>query len=192
MPDIVNDKIAYFQTPQEFDEWLKNHHNSETEIWIKIFKKASKIQSITWSESVLVSLCWGWIDGVKKSFDDKAYLQRFTPRRKNSNWSKRNCEHVENLIKKGLMKEPGIKHVQAAKSDGRWDSAYAPVSELDITSDFLEALESNITAKEFFEKLNKTSKYVISHSLETAKKTETRTRRLNKFIEMLENNIKPK
>ena len=188
---IDQDNFKSFKTAKEFGTWLEKYHNIESELWMKIYKKSAPQSSINWQEAVVVALCWGWIDGVKKSLDDQAYLQRFTPRRKGSNWSKINTEHVEKLIKKGLMKPHGLAHVEAAKADGRWAAAYAPVSQMVISADFLEALDSNIKAKKFFHTLNKTSKYTIAYGLQTAKKTETRKRRFDKYITMLENNVKP-
>ncbi len=185
MPEVDEFRIKTFKTPQEFSNWLECNHDTETELWIKIFKKGAGEQSINWKEAVIEGLCWGWIDGVKKSLNNEAYLQRFTPRRWDSNWSKRNTEHVESLIKEGRMKEAGLKHVQAAKEDGRWEAAYAPPSEMVAPSDFLAALEANLTVKKNFEALSKTEKYNILYSLHTAKKAETRQRRFKKFIEML-------
>jgi uncharacterized protein YdeI (YjbR/CyaY-like superfamily) len=185
MPEVDKFRIKTFKTPKEFSKWLEYNHDTEVELWLKIFKKGSGEESINWKEAVIEGLCWGWIDGVKKSLNSQAYLQRFTPRRLGSNWSKRNTEHVESLIKEGRMKEAGLKHIQAAKEDGRWEAAYAPPSEMVIPSDFLSALEANLTAKKNFEALSKTERYNILYSLQTAKKVETRLRRVNKFIELL-------
>jgi uncharacterized protein YdeI (YjbR/CyaY-like superfamily) len=119
MPEPDPSKIMTFTTPKELGQWLKVNHASESELWVKIYKKNAKIQSVTWNDVVVESLCWGWIDGVKKSMDEQAYLQRITPRKVRSSWSKRNTEHVERLIKDGRMMEPGLVHVRAAKTDGR-------------------------------------------------------------------------
>ena len=141
---------------------------------------------MTWNEVVIETLCWGWIDGVKKSLDDQSYLQRITPRKARSNWSRKNTEHVERLTIEGRMEEPGIVHVRAAKADGRWESAYSPASEMLVPEDFLAAMKSKPKVKEFFATLNKSSQYVIAYGLTTAKKPETtslRVRALNsKFI----------
>jgi uncharacterized protein YdeI (YjbR/CyaY-like superfamily) len=157
---------------------------------VKIFKKKTGIPSVTWDEVVIEILCWGWIDGIKKSFDDQAYLQRITPRRPGSSWSKRNREHVERLIREGRMTEQGLVHVRAAKADGRWENAYR-ASEMKVPADFLAALESKPKAKQFFETLTKSNHRVIAHGLTSAKKPETRQRRFVKFMDMLVSEEKP-
>ena len=183
-------KIMAFATPQDLGRWLKVNHAIESELWVKIFKKKTDIPSVTWDDVVIESLCWGWIDGIKKSIDDQAYFQRITPRKALSNWSKRNREHAERLISEGRMTESGLVHIRAAKADGRWESAYV-ASEMKVPADFLAALESKPEAKQFFEMLNKSSRYVIAHGLISAKKPETRQRRFAKFIDMLARKEKP-
>ncbi len=153
---------------------------------MKIFKKGSGLPSVNWDQVVIESLCWGWIDGIKKSLDDQAYLQRITPRRPGSNWSKRNTEHVERLIAEGRMEESGLAHVRAAKEDGRWERAYAPASDMEVPADFVEALENRPKAKEFFQTLNKANRFAIAYRLTTAKKPETRKKRFEQFLDMLE------
>jgi len=184
-------KIMTFETPKDLCEWLKVCHSTENELWIKIFKKHTEIKSVTWNEVVIEVLCWGWIDGIKKSIDNQAYLQRITPRTARSNWSKRNTEHVERLINEGRMKEPGLLHIRAAKADGRWENAYV-VSEMEVPADFVTALEGKPKVKEFFESLNKSSRYAIAYGLLSAKKPETRRRRFEKFMNMLIQQEKPK
>ncbi|MEM1368392.1 MAG: YdeI/OmpD-associated family protein [Cyanobacteria bacterium P01_H01_bin.15] len=191
MPDPDPTRIMTFETPQELGQWLEVNQATETELWVKIFKKGTGIPSVTWNDVVIETLCWGWIDGIKKSIDDQAYIQRITPRKARSNWSKRNREHVERLIGEGRMKEPGLVHVRAAKADGRWENAYAPASEMQVPVDFLAALESKPKAKQFFETLNKSSRYAIAYGLKTAKKPETRQRRFSKFMDMLVREEKP-
>lgn len=191
MPEADPSKIMTFTTPDDLCQWLSNNFASESELWVKIFKKNTGIQSVTWNDVVVECLCWGWIDGVKKSIDEQAYLQRITPRKPRSNWSKRNTEHVERLLREGRMMEPGMVHVNAAKADGRWESAYV-VSEMEIPADFLVALESQPDAKAFFATLTKSSRYVIAHGLISAKKPETRLKRFDKFMNMLVNEEKPK
>ncbi|AGH80863.1 hypothetical protein PCNPT3_04605 [Psychromonas sp. CNPT3] len=184
-------RIMRFATSKDLSEWLKNNHATESELWVKIFKKKTGIQSVTWNEIVIEVLCWGWIDGVKKSIDDQAYFQRITPRTARSNWSKRNTEHVERLIREGRMQGSGFVHVRAAKADGRWKNAYV-VSEMEVPIDFLAALENQPKGKQFFEKLNKSSRYVIAYGLTSAKKPETRERRFVKYMAMLVHEEKPK
>ncbi len=190
MPEVDPLRIKIFETPKELDEWLSKNRLIESELWVKIFKKNTGIKSITWNDLVIEVLCWGWIDGVKKSIDDQAYLQRITPRTPRSNWSKRNTEHVERLISEDRMKEAGLVHVRAAKADGRWENAYV-VSEMEVPTDFLAALEEQPRVKQFFETLNKSSRYVIAYGLTSAKKPETRQRRFEKFIDMLAREEKP-
>jgi len=190
MPEPDPLRIMTFVTPKDLSEWLKVNHATESELWVKIFKKNTGIQSVTWNDVVIEILCWGWIDGIKKSIDDQAYLQRITPRTARSNWSKRNTEHVERLISEDRMKESGLVHVRAAKADGRWENAYV-VSEMEVPADFLAALENQPKVKLFFKTLNKSSRYVIAYGLTSAKKPETRQRRFEKFIDMLVREEKP-
>jgi len=190
MPQPDPTKTLTFTSANDLAEWLKTNHNRESELWVKIFKKQTGIPSVTWNDVVVEALCWGWIDGVKKSIDDQAYLQRITPRTARSNWSKRNREHVERLIDEGRMEEAGLAHVRAAKADGRWENAYT-ASEMEVPEDFLAALNDDPTAKQFYETLTKSSRYVIAHGLLSAKKAETRERRFAKFLGMLANEEKP-
>ena len=191
MPEPNPLRIKAFEKPDDLGQWLKVNHASETELWVKIYKKNTKIDSVTWNDVVIEALCWGWIDGIKKSIDDQAYLQRITPRKARSNWSKRNTEHVERLLNENRMMESGIVHVDAAKADGRWQNAYV-VSEMQVPSDFLAALESKPSAKRFFETLNKSNRYAIAYGLISAKKADTRQRRFEKFMKMLVQEEKPK
>ena len=191
MPESDPLKIITFATPKDLGQWLKVNHATESELWVKIYKKNTGILSVIWNDVVIEALCWGWIDGVKKSIDDQAYLQRITPRKARSNWSKRNTEHVERLISEGRMMESGLVHVRAAKADGRWENAYV-VSEIEVPADFLAALESKPNVKQFFETLNKSSRYVIAYGLTSANKPETRERRFAKFMNMLVHEEKPK
>ncbi len=185
MPNSEPSKIKAFKTSKALSKWLRANHHKEVELWIKIFKKGSGITSVTWNDVVHETLCWGWIDGIKKSLDDEAYLQRITPRKARSSWSKRNTEHVERLITEGRMEEPGLAQVRAAKADGRWENAYAPASEMKVPEDFLAAVNKKPKVKRFYETLTKSSRYAIAYGLESAKKSETRERRFNKFMDML-------
>jgi len=190
MPVLEPSNILTFLTPEALCEWLRLNHDVESELWIKIYKKNTGMQSVTWDEVVVESLCWGWIDGIKKSIDEQAYVQRITPRTARSHWSKRNTKHVEQLISDNRMQESGLVHVRAAKADGRWENAYV-VSEMEVPEDFLAALESKPSAKAFFKTLNKSSRYAIAYGLTSAKKQETRQRRFTKFMTMLVNKQKP-
>jgi uncharacterized protein YdeI (YjbR/CyaY-like superfamily) len=190
MPAAHPDRIMSFETATAFAQWLELNHATESELWVKIFKKGSGIVSVNWDDVVIESLCWGWIDGIKKSLNEQAYLQRITPRKARSVWSKRNRQHVERLIAEGKMMATGLVHVHAAQADGRWDKAYA-VSEMQVPDDFIKALEEKPEAKQFFESLNKSSHQTISYDLSSAKKAQTRERRFVKYMDMMLKQQKP-
>lgn len=175
-----------FETQEEWRIWLEKNHEISNGIWMQFFKKATGIQTIVYAEALDEALCFGWIDGQTRSLDEKSYLQRFTPRRKKSIWSKRNTEHVARLEKLGKMAPSGWAQVEAAKADGRWERAYSPPSDMKAPEDWLKALEKNKKAKAFFETLNKSNTFAIFFQLQSAKKPETRERRLKKFMEMME------
>ena len=184
-------KIVTFESTTDLRQWLYLNHATETELWIKVFKKSSGVKSVTWNDIVLEVLCWGWIDGSRRSFDAQAFLQRITPRTARSIWSKKNTEHAERLIRDGKMQAPGLIQINEAKIDGRWEKAYV-ASELEVPEDFLVELENHPSAEKFFKTLNKSSRHVIAHGLTSAKKAETRCRRFNNFICMLNREQKPK
>ncbi|MBU3004703.1 YdeI/OmpD-associated family protein [Paraglaciecola arctica] len=186
MPNPQTHKTLAFKLPIDLHNWLQKNHARQHELWVKIYKKGSGISSVSWEQVVIESLCWGWIDGVKKSLNDLAYLQRITPRRPKSIWSKRNTQHVERLITEGRMKEPGLVHVAAAKADGRWENAYR-VSEMQVPADFLAAVEHQPVAKQFFETLSKSNRNAIAYGLDSAKKPETRQKRFENFMNKLIN-----
>jgi uncharacterized protein YdeI (YjbR/CyaY-like superfamily) len=190
MPEPDPAKIMTFATPNDLSQWLKVNHAIETELWVKIFKKKTGIPSVTWNDVVIEALCWGWIDGIKKSINDQAYYQRITPRKTQSNWSKRNREHAERLIREGRMTKSGLVQIRAAKADGRWENAYA-ASEMKVPADFLAALESKPKAKQFFETLNKSSRYTIAYGLTNTNIPETRQQRFARFMDMLAREEKP-
>ena len=188
--NYTNKEIKSFIFSEDLNKWLKENHNIKNELWIRIYKKDTGIQSITWKEVVIEALRWGWIDGIKKTFDEKSYIQRITPRRSKSTWSKINTEHVEHLIKEGRMEEPGLVQVNLAKEDGRWDKAYS-TTEMEVPSDFLTVLDSRPLAKEFYNTLTKSNRFIIAYGLSSAKKPETRIKRFEKYIRLLENKKKP-
>ena len=191
MPEPDPSRTMSFETPENLGNWLTENHATESELWVKMFKKGTGIPSVTWDDVVIEALCWGWIDGIKKSIDDQSYLQRISPRKARSNWSKRNRDHTERLMMEGRMTESGLVHIRAAKADGRWENAYVS-SELKVPTDFLATLESKPKEKQFFETLNKSSRYVIAYGLTSAKKPETRQRRFTKFMDMLVGEETPK
>ena len=175
-----------FRTPRELDKWLKQNHATAQELWVLMFKKNSGTPSVAWEDCVVACLAWGWIDSQRRSHDDVSFLQRLTPRRAKSSWSKKNCEHVERLIAEGRMQPSGLVHVEAARKDGRWDAAYAGPATMVIPEDFLKALKKNSTAKKFFATLNRSNLYAIYHRLHTAKRPETRAKRIADIVARLE------
>lgn len=184
MPEPDPAIVMTFAVPEDLGRWLEVNHAIESELWVKIFKVKTGVPSVTWNDLVIEALCWGWIDGVRKSLDEQAYLQRMTPRTIRSHWSKRNTEHAGRLIAEGRMKEAGLVPVRAAKADGRWEKAYK-VSEMVVPADFLAALENRPKVKLYYESLTKSNRHAIAHGLESAKKPETRQRRFQKFMDQL-------
>jgi uncharacterized protein YdeI (YjbR/CyaY-like superfamily) len=178
-------KIVAFKSVAAFRNWLGKNHAASDGIWLQIFKKASGEESITYTEALDQALCYGWIDGQKKAHDDRFWLQKFTPRRPKSGWSKNNVHHAERLIKAGEMTPAGLKEVEAAKADGRWETAYDSFGNAAVPDDFLKELTKDKKAKAFFETLNKTNLYSIAYRLQTAKKPGTREKRMRAIIEML-------
>jgi len=177
--------ILSFESPEKWEAWLAKNHATSQGLWLKFFKKNSGVQSINYDQALDVALCYGWIDSQLKSFDEKAYLQKFTPRRSKSIWSKRNVEYIERLMKAGRMKPAGIKQYEEAKADGRLEAAYDKPSEMQMPEDFLAELAKNKKAHAFFQTLNKTNTYAIAWRLQTAKKSETRVKRMKQLLEML-------
>lgn len=178
-------RIMQFKSSGSYRSWLKENHKKSSGIWIKIFKKDSNEISISYAEALDQSLCFGWIDGQKQKYDDHSWLQKFTPRRSKSSWSKVNVQHAERLIKSGEMTPAGLAVIEAAKSDGRWTKAYDSPGSAKVPDDFLKALENNKKAKTFFETLDKRNVYSIVYRLQTAKKPETREKRMKLILEML-------
>lgn len=185
MPPETELEIISFKSPKEWERWLSKNHTKSNGIWLKFFKKNSGVDSVVYSEALDEALCYGWIDGQLKKYDDLSYLHKFTPRRQKSVWSKRNREHIERLMKAGKMKPAGLKTVEEAKSNGSWDKAYDSPGAMQIPKDFLKELSKNKRAKTFFETLNKANIYAIMWRLQTAKKPETRIKRMKTILEML-------
>lgn len=174
-----------FKTAKTFKAWLDKNHDISTGLWIKIFKKDSEKKTISYAESLDVALCYGWIDGQKQSFDEQAWLQKFCPRTAKSIWSKVNIGHVDRLTNQGKMRPSGLKAIEKAKADGRWEKAYDSPSKMTIPDDFLKELSKNKKAEEFFKSLNKTNLFSIGFRLQTAKKQVTRDKRMKEIIEKL-------
>ncbi len=178
--------VESFASQAKFRTWLKTHHTTSPGIWLKLHKKASGLPSATYAEALEEALCFGWIDGQKKPFDANSWLQRFTPRRPKSNWSQVNTQHVARLIAAGRMTPAGLKEVERAKGDGRWESAYSSSQYSLPPADFLEELEKHPPSAAFYRTLNKANTYAIIYRLQTAKKPETRAKRMKAILEMLE------
>jgi uncharacterized protein YdeI (YjbR/CyaY-like superfamily) len=174
-----------FVSSRAMRAWLAQNHDRSEGIWLRIYKKSAGMATVTYAEALDQALCHGWIDGQKRPYDTESWLQKFTPRRAKSGWSKTNTTHAERLIKSGEMTPAGLKEVEAAKSDGRWKAAYDAFGSATMPDDFLKELARNKQAKAFFATLNKTNLYSIAYRLQTAKKPETRGKRMQAIIEKL-------
>ena len=173
-------------TPHDWQEWLNKNSVTSNGVLLKIPKKASGLPPITHDQVLDIALCYGWIDGQRNRFDDNYFIQKFTPRRSRSLWSKRNIEKVESLIAAGKMLPGGTAEIEAAKADGRWEAAYDSPKNMTTPEELVQALENNKKAKATYETLSRTNTYAIAFSINTAKKAETRQRRIEKFVAMLE------
>ncbi len=170
----------------EWEAWLEHNHASESEVWLRFAKKGGEAVTVSRAEALEVALCYGWIDSQARSQDEAYWLQRFAPRARRSKWSKINCEAVEALIRVGRMRPAGMAAVEAAKADGRWDAAYAPPSTIEMPEDLLDALKQNSRAEAFFQTLDAQNRYSILYRIKDAKRPETRARRIEQFVGMLE------
>jgi uncharacterized protein YdeI (YjbR/CyaY-like superfamily) len=178
-------QILEIRTQKGWQKWLDKNYAQQDGVWLKFAKKASGITTVNYAEALEEALCYGWIDSQAKSFDDKYYLQKFSPRRARSIWSKINVDKVEKLIAEGKMQPAGLAQIEAAKADGRWEAAYHSPANAVMSEDFSKALNKNKKAKEFYETLSKGNKYAILWRLQQAKRPETRARNIEKFIAML-------
>jgi uncharacterized protein YdeI (YjbR/CyaY-like superfamily) len=177
--------VILFASAAEFEAWLEEEHTGSAGVWLKIAKKGSRVSSVSYAEAVELALCFGWIDGQIKALDERHYLQRFTPRRPRSKWSRINRDRVEALIAAGRMRPSGLAAVEVAQADGRWQAAYQPPSTAEVPADLERALRSDRTARENFEALDGANRYAIIYRLNDAKRPETRERRLKKYVGML-------
>jgi uncharacterized protein YdeI (YjbR/CyaY-like superfamily) len=186
-PDVP---IKLFKNQKAWEAWLARHGGSSTGVWLRLAKKSAEIQSLTYAEAVDAALCYGWIDGQKKSYDAESWLQKFTPRGPSSLWSKINRNKAMALIEQGRMRAAGLAAIERAKKNGRWGAAYDSHRTSVPPPDFVKALSQNPKAKAFFDSLNGQNRYAILFRIQTAKKPETRQKRIAQFIEMLEKNQK--
>ncbi|HEY8283944.1 MAG TPA: YdeI/OmpD-associated family protein [Chloroflexota bacterium] len=185
METFANLPVLLCASPREWEDWLNEHHGEQGGVWLKIAKKGVGIGSVSYSDALDSALCHGWIDGQKQSYDNTFWLQKFTPRRPKSLWSRVNTERATVLIESGKMMPGGLREVDAAKADGRWDAAYASQRMMAVPDDFQAELDRFPIAKEFFATLNAANRYAICYRIESAKKPETRRARIDTFIAML-------
>ncbi len=177
--------ILFFATPVELEAWIDEHGEESDGIWLKFAKKGSGIESVVYAEAVEIALSHGWIDGQAKRLDDDHYLQRFTPRRSRSKWSRINREKAERLIAEGRMRAGGLREVERAKEDGRWEDAYDSPSTATVPDDFQAALDAEPAAAEFFTSLGSTKRYSFLYRITDAKRPETRAKRIAEYVELL-------
>jgi uncharacterized protein YdeI (YjbR/CyaY-like superfamily) len=178
--------VLFFATSADLEAWLDENGEESDGIWLKFAKKGSGIESVVYAEALDVVLCHGWIDGQTKRIDDDHYVQRFTPRRQRSKWSKRNRAKAEQLIAEGRMRRAGLREVERARQDGRWDEAYDSPSTATVPEDFRRALQAKPAALEFFESLGATKRYSFLYRIKDAKRPETRAKRIAEYVELLE------
>ncbi len=183
-------ETVFFEGPEAFEVWLEEYGATSDEVWIRMAKKQTGIASLDWAGAVEVALCFGWIDGQSKRIDGEWFAQRFTPRRRQSTWSKLNRQKVEALIAAGRMRPAGLAEVARAKADGRWDAAYDSQRNATVPGDLQAALDANPAARDFFATLNGANRYAVLFRVQTAKKPETRARRIETLVAMLARNEK--
>jgi uncharacterized protein YdeI (YjbR/CyaY-like superfamily) len=178
-------KVHEFKDAESFYNWLGKHHDVEDEVWIKIHKVGSGFKSISPTEAIDVALCWGWIDAIRKGFDDKSYLQRYTPRGRKSTWSQINVDNVARLIAEGRMTEHGLAQVEAAKADGRWDRAYKSGKDMKIPDDLQAAIDAEPKAREMLAKLSEQNRFALAFRVHNIKTEAGRKKKIAAFVEML-------
>ncbi len=190
MPPVIPDPrtIKGFRNAAAFEAWLATHHANDPELWLKIHKKDSGLPTVTYAEALDVALCWGWIDGLKKTFDEQSFIQRFTPRRAKSVWSQVNRDHIARLTTSGRMTPHGQQHVDAAKADGRWDAAYPPIrsaSRETTPADLLAAINANPRAKKTFTTLGKMNLFALAYRTNSMKTAAGRAKKIDALVAML-------
>ena len=178
--------VRLFKDDAAWEAWLAREHARSAGLWLRIARKASNVRSVSYAEALDVALCYGWIDGQKQAFDDSTWLQKFTPRGKRSIWSKINRENVQRLVESGRMRPPGLEAVDGAKANGQWDAAYDSHRTAGVPDDLQRALDARPNAKAFFATLNRTNRYAILFRIQSVKRAETRARKIEQFLDMLE------
>jgi uncharacterized protein YdeI (YjbR/CyaY-like superfamily) len=186
----ANHPVKLFRTEKAWADWLAKNGEKAPGIWMKIAKKSAELKSISHPEALDIALCYGWIDGLRKSNDDESFLQKFTPRTKKSFWSRINRDKVLALIESGRMQAAGLAEIERAKEDGRWDAAYDSARTSQVPEDLEAAFRTNPKAGAFFETLNAQNRYAVLFRIQTATKPETRKKRIEAFVEMLSRNEK--
>ena len=191
MPPVVvdPDKIKSFRTASAFETWLRRNHKRESEVWLRIYKKDSGVATVTNTEALDIALCWGWIDGIRKGLDERSFLQRYTPRRPKSVWSQVNREHVARLTAAGRMSPEGLRQVDAAKADGRWDAAYAPMRSATsdgLPDDLRAAIEASPRARKTLASLSRANLFALAYRTNNMKTAEGRARQIARLVAMLE------
>ncbi len=179
------DKVLEFADEERFYDWLSRHHSTQDEVWIRIHKVDSGLPSITPKQAIDVVLCWGWIDGLRKGLDERSFLQRYTPRRAKSVWSRINVDNVARLVEEGRMTEHGLDQVEAAKADGRWDRAYDSGKAMTIPDDLQAAINAEPAAREMFGRLNAQNRFALAFRTHNMKTAAGRTKKIASFVQML-------
>ena len=179
-----------FPSPEKWEAWLQKNHAKVDGVWVRFYKKGSGVPTVVYAEALDAALCYGWIDSQVKKYDAKSYIQKFTPRRSKSIWSKVNRGKVAALIKSGRMKAAGLAEIEAAKGDGRWKAAYDSPKDIRMPAEFLRALRADKKAKAFFDTLNRANTYAIAWRIHTAKKPEPRARRIAQLVKMMADGTK--
>jgi uncharacterized protein YdeI (YjbR/CyaY-like superfamily) len=177
--------IVPFESGRHWDKWLKSNHASSPGVWLKIAKAGSGVDSVTYPQALETALCYGWIDGQKESFDARFWLQRFTPRKTGSRWSRINREKATRLIEEGRMRPAGLRQIEVARENGAWDGAYHSQAAASVPDDLARRLKDDPAARKFFEGLDSANRYAILYRIHEAKKPETRAKRIEKFMGML-------
>jgi uncharacterized protein YdeI (YjbR/CyaY-like superfamily) len=185
---VTKERVRSFESAAAFEAWLAKHHDSEPEVWLKVHKKGSGLASVTTAEALDVCLCWGWIDGLRKGLDEKSFLQRYTPRNPRGTWSKVNQDHVARLTEAGRMTPHGQREIDAAKRDGRWAAAYAPMRDAtheNVPLDLRQAIAKNPRAQKLFVMLNGANLFSLTFRVNKLKTSEGRARQIDKLVKML-------
>jgi uncharacterized protein YdeI (YjbR/CyaY-like superfamily) len=183
--EVNPEKVREFDDEASFYDWLSTHHDTENEVWIKIHKKGSGLASITALQAIDVALCWGWIDAIRKAHDDNSFLQRYTPRGRKSIWSQKNVDNVARLIAEGRMTEHGLREVEAAKADGRWQKAYGGSKDMQIPADLQAAIDAVPDARAMLDRLSAQNRFALAFRMHNTKTEAARKKKIEAYVDML-------